>query len=260
MKDCSIDEIRAIANAGYDTTEVFVDRLMNMGDEEFAALKAMLAETGLKIQITSSPYPNATVIHSDDFDLAGYEETLRKRLARCAEVGAKYIVFGQRSSRMLPSATEAICIDKRKKVLESMKMCAKIAREVGMEMLIETCGTNEANYCTYFADAVGWIEEIGVPGVGIMCSTFHLMNRGEPYENMVRYKHYIKHIHIRNPYEPAPPSLTDGFDYGPFMNALKEMEYDGPIVFNCRKYDNFAEDIKGVKEFFAHYGYKPARG
>lgn len=252
-----------IARAGYDCTEFSLVCLREMSKEQFQDFKKFLRDQGLSLAALDNPYPTSSVLE-ESFDLDAFQEELKLECARAAELGCPYIVYAQRASRELATGYTSAQLTQRAKAIESMRRTAQCAAVEGMDMLIEITGRNATNFCNTFAEAMGVIEEIGVPGVSSMCDLRHMLNSGEPYENMIRYKDLIKLVHIDMPYTDFPvrhfPSLEDGFDYAPFFHALKRIGYDGAINVEARTYQDFEGDIRKGLEFFAHFGYRPAKG
>ena len=257
-----VKEIEAVARAGYDCTEFSMVCLREMSEEQFKDFKKLMKDYDLKLAAIDNPYPTCSVL-DESFDLDAFQDELKLGCARAAELGAPYVVYAQRASRVLATEYTPLQIGQRAKAVESMARVAECAADVGMNMLIEICGRNATNFCNTFAEAVGLIDEINIPGVSSMCDLRHMLNSGEPYENMVRYKDYIKLIHIDMPFTNFPvryfPSLNDGFNYDPFFNALKRMGYDGAINVEARTYNDFEADMREGLKFFEHYGMKPAK-
>ena len=257
-----MNRFEAMARAGYDFAEFAIENIIDMTDSEFAKLKKLLSDSNLEVIALSNPYPSTKNIIAPEFDFRGFQEKFKLAAARGVELGCKYIIYAHGNVRMMPIFGKGIQ-EHRALVFETMRLAAETASSEGLMMLIEITSKNRTNFCNTFAEAVGLCKEIGSPKVATMCDLRHFMSSGEPYENMVLYKEYIKHIHIDYPYDEFPtrkfPTLNDDFDYAPFFDAIKRMDYSGGISVEARSYDDYERQITEGLEFFKHFGHVPAK-
>jgi sugar phosphate isomerase/epimerase len=90
-----------------------------------------------------------------------------------------------------------------------------------------------------------------------------MVELGRPLGEIAEYEPYIKHVHLDNPLSEFPkrvvPRRDDGFDYGPFLEALKGISYKGIISVEASAFEDYAAEIKGCIDFFASQGIQPYR-
>ncbi|MFZ3109761.1 MAG: hypothetical protein WA234_03600, partial [Rectinemataceae bacterium] len=55
------------------------------------------------------------------------------------------------------------------------------------------------------------------------------------------------------------PRLDDGFDYGPFLEALKGIAYKGILSVEASVFEDFPREITECLGFFKAYGIEPYR-
>ena len=56
------------------------------------------------------------------------------------------------------------------------------------------------------------------------------------------------------------PRLDDGFDYSPFLDALKAIDYKGIISVEASVFKDFHSEIRDGLRFFEAHGIRPAIG
>ena len=66
---------------------------------------------------------------------------------------------------------------------------------------------------------------------------YHFWREEEPLERIYQYGPYIRHIHIAEPTRRDFLRSDDEYDYAPFFRALREIGYDGAVVFEGGKGD-----------------------
>ena len=69
-----------------------------------------------------------------------------------------------------------------------------------------------------------------------MADLRHLYRGGESYEDIVDCADYLHHVHIDYPevFPARPfPTADDGFDYGPFLDAVKRAGYDDTLTIEA---------------------------
>ena len=257
-----MDRFESMVRAGYDFTEFSLENVIAMSDEEFETFHRFLSDCGLKVLSIANPYPTNVDIIAPEFDYKAFQEKIKIGAFRASKLGCPYIIYAHGNVRMLPVFGKGIQ-EKRALIVETLRLAAETMASEGIMTLIEITSKNRTNFCNTFAEAVGLCEEISSPKMGTMCDLRHFMSGGEPYENIVRYKDYIKHFHIDYPYDTFPtrrfPKLSDDFDYTPFFEAISRMNYEGGISVEARSYEDFEREITDGLAFFEHFGITPAK-
>jgi protein FrlC len=98
-------------------------------------------------------------------------------------------------------------------------------------LLIEPAHEAESTLILTVADGLRMIDEIGSERLGILLDTGHAHVNGEDLAAAVRsLKDVPLHIHIDDNYGHSDAHLIPGegdIDFGPFVEALKEIDYQG---------------------------------
>ena len=103
-------------------------------------------------------------------------------------------------------------------------------------MILEPLGPDYSNYINTLPEAVRVIQAAENDNLFIMADLRHLYRGGEPYQDIVDCAPYLHHVHIDYPDTfPARPFPTpgDGFDYAPFLDAVKRAGYDDTLTIEA---------------------------
>lgn len=76
-----------------------------------------------------------------------------------------------------------------------------------------------------------WVIDLADrPNLYVMADLRHFVWSGEPFDDVVKYRDIVKHIHVDFPLswpERRWPKVGDGYNYGAFFDQLKD--YDGTL-------------------------------
>lgn len=232
----NLDDFDAIEAAGYDCAELDLQEIMTLDDDRYRKLKKRIRESAVKCEVYNTMIPLRSSIISPDFDEKYWVEFSKKAAQRAAELGARYYVFGNGFARRIPE--EGDVAGGRAKVLGFLDALCDITREYGITILIEPLSRFYSNFILSLREAVGVIREMNRTNLMTMVDLRHMVATGEPFDEIVRYRDYILHVHIDNPLPPERyfPKLGDGYDYRPFMDTLKKINYEGIISVEARYY------------------------
>jgi sugar phosphate isomerase/epimerase len=256
-----IKDLDDIAAAGYDCAELHVKEIVGFDESGFKKALAKLRSSGIPAEVFDNPIPLDSKISDPAFDLKVYGEYLSRAADRCAEMGARYFVFGNGKARSLP--TEGDVAGAKRKFDEFFHMLLDIAAERNITVLIEPLGKKLSNIVNNLPEAVEFIKRFGKPNLKTFIDYRYMVELERPLEEVIRYEPYIRHVHIDNPRTVFPqrivPRLDDGFDYGPFLDTLKRIAYKEIISIEASVFKDYAAEIKGGVDFFAAHGIRPYR-
>ena len=256
-----IKDLDDIAAAGYDCAELHVREIMSFDDAEYSKARARLKSCGIPAHVFDNPIPLDSRIADPSFDLAYYRDFLAKAADRCAEMGARYFIFGNGKARSLPA--EGDVAGAAEKFDEFFRMLLEISAERNITVLIEPLGKKLSNIVNSIPEAVAFIRKYGVPNLKTFVDYRYMVELDRPLSELAEYEPYIKHVHLDNPATVFPervvPRQDDGFDYAPFLSALKRICYKEIVSIEASVFKNFAKEIRGGLEFFAAHGIRPYR-
>lgn len=251
-----IKDLDDIARAGYDCAELHIREIMGFDEGGFRSALGTLKSCGIPAEVYDNPIPLDSRVSDPSFDLAYYRDFLRKASDRCAEMGARYFVFGNGKARSLP--TEGDIAGAAEKFDEFFTMLLDITAEYNITVLIEPLGRKLSNIVNSLPEAVGFIKRFGRPNLKTFIDFRYLVELGRPLSDLPDYELYIKHVHIDNPTTVFPervvPRLDDGFDYTPFLKALKSIAYKEIVSVEASVFKDFKTEIKDCLRFFEAHG------
>lgn len=256
-----IKDLDTIAAAGFDCAELHIKELMGLDGTEFHRARKHLKDCGIPAEVFDNPIPLDSKISDPSFDLEFYNDYLEKAFYRAAEMGAQYIVFGNGQSRSLPK--EGNLTAAQAKFNEFFIKMLDIAAVYNLTILIEPLSPKLSNIVNNLPEAVQFIKRYGRFNLKTFVDYRYMVELNRPLIELQEYELYIRHIHLDNPTTIFPnrvvPRLGDGFDYSPFLEALKKISYKGIISIEASVFKDFSEDISSVIGFFSAHGIKPYR-
>lgn len=256
LKD--IDDISA---AGYDCVEMHVREIMGFDDAEYKTARSKLKACGIPAEVFDNPIPLDSKVCDPSFDLGYYRDFLSKAADRCAEMGARYFVFGNGKARSLPEEGDLRAA--KAKFDDFFVMLLDIAAERNITVLIEPLNRERSNIVNGLPEAVAFIERFGRPNLKTLIDYRYMYELGWPLSDLVRYEPFIAHAHLDNPLTVFPervfPRLDDGFDYGPFLDTLKKISFKGILAVEASVFKDFKAEIKEGLRFFEAHGLRPYR-
>ena len=222
----------AIRGAGYDYAELDMPEIAELGEEDFARFLSHVEETGFPIPTGARVLP----IRDPYFFVEGCKEAelapyLKASCARSAQLGTHTLLLGNGKARWLIDETS---IQKEEIFFRFLRMLCEIAGEQGQQVLIEPLGPKYSNYINTLPEAARVIDAVNMPNLFTMADLRHMVWNKEPYENILRYRDIVKHIHVDYPLsypERKYPNIKDDFDYAPFFAQLGE--YDGLLTIEA---------------------------
>lgn len=112
--------------------------------------------------------------------------------------------------------------------LDTLKQIAAYALDKEVTICIEPTST-DSNVIDCPDDALLLMEQSGYPNVGLMFDMAHAFYRNEdPIDYIYTIGKHLKHIHLTD-YDRRPPG-TNGADFFPVMQALKDIDYQGYVT------------------------------
>jgi sugar phosphate isomerase/epimerase len=256
-----IRDLDDIAAAGYDCVELHVKEIAAFDEASFAGALRKLRDCGIPAEVFDNPIPLDSRVSDPSFDLGYYRGFLEKVTDRCAAMGARYFVFGNGKARSLP--VEGDVAGAAAKFDEFFAMLLDISAARNITVLIEPLGKKLSNIVNSLPEAVQFIRKFGKPNLKTFVDYRYMVELGRPLSEIEEYEAWIKHVHLDNPLSEFPrrvvPRLDDGFDYAPFLDALKRIAYEGILSVEASVFEDFPREIRECVGFFKAHGIEPYR-
>lgn len=227
---CSpIDRVDHLENLGYEQLELSVGAISEMDEEVLSALKHRL--DGRKIRVVSANcmfHGSLPQLYLDE-GLEKASEYLAMVMPKLKYLGITTAVFGSGWHRRMP---EDMPEDQRHKIIRDvLVIMEREARKNGVTIVIEPLNRNETNMLLSTKEAMEYIRELELPNLKLLVDLFHFCFEGEPLERIYEYGPYIKHVHIVEPSKRTFMRPGDAYDYSAFVKALRDVGYEGALMF-----------------------------
>jgi sugar phosphate isomerase/epimerase len=177
--------------------------------------------------------------------LVRYAETAFRR---AKEAGIRFIVFGSGGARQIPDGFSPA--QAREQFFTYVKAIAPLAHTHDVILVIECLNSKECNFLNALAEGAAIVEEVNHPSIRLLADIYHMRVDGEPAEEIVKYGELLRHVHVAELEGRQAPG-TFGEDFGPYLRALKEIDYRGAISFECgwkQLSEQAAGSLKGFRE------------
>jgi sugar phosphate isomerase/epimerase len=248
-------DIDAIAKAGYDCVELHFKEIMGMDDGPCRDVRRKLRDAGVSAEVFDNPLPLDVVIADPGFDIPRYTEYVKKGMDRIAEMGARFVVYGNGKTRSVNSSLDTAKNDKMLRIV-----CA-LAAEVNVTILLEPLAAQICNRFLGIPEIYEYAHAMGIPNMKTLVDYRWFLAGNHDFRILMQYADFIQHIHIDNPLSPFPtritPAVDDGHDYSALFDALREGCYKGIISIEANTTNDFAVDLCKGLELFAAYGVAP---
>ena len=241
-----LDAAGAAAAAGFEFIEASARGVLvpESPDEEFAPLAAEAKALPVKLAGFNLFLPGDLKVVGPNKAFTRMREWAGIACKRCAELGAEYIVFGSGGARKVPDGFDPTT--PRPQMLEFLDMCGGAAWRNGVTVVVEPLNAGETNTINTLAEAIELCEAVNRDHLKALVDLYHLAAEGESLEVVAGAGDLLRHVHVAEPPDRLAPGRT-GYDYVPFMKALKAAGYDGRISIECR-WEDFASEAPGAIE------------
>ena len=249
-----VEIVERIADMGYDYIELPLAEMMALSDEEFAALKARVAASGIRCEVCNNFFPSQIRLTGPEAELAAVERYFTAALARAAALGVSVVVFGSAGAKRVPEGfpkSQAM-----EQLVQITKAIAPVAEKHGITIAIEPVRMPDCNIINTFREGVALAEQVDHPNIKVLVDFYHLVCEAESPDVLLTYgKDNLRHVHFSFPNIPeidgtvnpanirtlsegelhargwwrTYPTRREEWDYTPFLDALKAIGYDGRV-------------------------------
>ena len=240
------DNLEKAAAYGFDYIEVGVGSVANLSDEEFAAIKAKIDASPIKVEAANVMLPGPFHVTGKEADFVEIETFLKKAFPRLASLGCKSVVFGSGGARRIPEGFPRE--DAWKQMVEASKIIAKVAGENGITITLEPLNTKETNIINSVSEGGKLVEEVDHPSFMLLADYYHVGIENEGFGGIMKYGKYLRHTHIAHPVTRTVPKKDDNGNYEGFFAALKEVGYDARVSIEGRV-DDFDGELPTAAKY-----------
>jgi len=164
---------------------------------------------------------------------------------RCRAANVNLVIWGSGGARRVPDN-----FDRAKAHQQFVSMAKKIsavAKNYNVVLALENLNSTETNFINTLQEAFDIVKEVNHLNFRLCADIYHMSKEGEKPEVIASTKKYLVHCDIAEKEGRMAPG-TKGDDFTPYLKALKEINYTGKIIMECR-WDDLAGEAKPAYEF-----------
>lgn len=244
----SLDHASLLAQAAFDYVEENVQGFLIAEDSEvnFATKLEMVKRAALPILAANCFLPGVLKCTGPAVDqerLVRYAETAFRR---AQQAGIHLIVFGSGGARQVPEGFDPALA--REQFLSYAWRIAPLAERYGVTIVIEPLNTKECNFINSLAEGAAIVEAVGHSHLRLLADIYHMNVDQESPEEIIKHGRWIQHVHVAELEGRQAPG-THGEDFGPYLHALKKINYRNAISFECGWKEFPEQAANSLKEF-----------
>ncbi len=242
LTDANAPEVlHHVADLGFDAVEL---PLESVGDLSAAALRPVLADTGLVPCVVGAMAPGRDLVSAPADQVRGTQDYLRSCVDLAHEIGAAAVCGPFTAStgrvwRMSPIEREAAYDELRTHLAPVVEHAAEAGVRIGIEPL-NRYETSLVNTVAQGLTALGpLLDTHGGSGgaVGLALDTYHLnIEERSSADAVTAAGDHLVHVQVCGSDRGAPGG--DQTDWPALLAALDEVGYDGPLVLESFTADN----------------------
>ncbi len=226
-----LSEVDRAASDGFDFVQPVKDLAAGLGDEQILRQKARTLDSGMAFEVCAVPLPADVRVTQKGFNLYVWLEYLKNALHPLAELGCRKLVWSDGRARVLPVEGEIVAL--KEQALQFLYMLCGVAEDFDLAVLVEPLGPRRTNFLNSMKEVGDFLPRVGKENLSSLISLRELEPIGLSLPDLATYRKLIDHVHMDNPLASGGaricPRPNDGYEYRPFVQALKEMGYSAHI-------------------------------
>jgi len=224
-------EAEQAASEGFEFVHPVNDLVANLRDEQVLRQKKRILDGGMPFKVCSVPLPADVRVTQKGFNLYVWMEHLKNAASRMAELGCRKLVWNDGRARVLP--VEGGNAGLKEQVLQFLHMLCAVAENFDMTVLVEPLGPRRTNFLNTMKETSEFLPRVRKENLSSVISLRELEQIGLSLSDLADYRQLIDLVQMDNPrsYDGARicPRPDDGYKYGPFQQALKDIGYSADI-------------------------------
>lgn len=210
-------KIAVAANLGFDYVESCFS-LVAEGGEKLERFRKAVAENHLPCESVNCFIPGSLKITGETADKAALAAYIETGMYNAAVLGVKTVVFGSGGARSIPSGFP---YDKAvRQIVDFLRTVVEpIAAKYDITVVVEPLC--DCNIIKSVREGAVIASVVNTDHVKLLGDLYHMERVGDTAEDILQIGYMFRHAHIAEPTRRVYPRAGDGFDYKPFIDALK---------------------------------------
>ncbi|MFD2288604.1 TIM barrel protein [Pedobacter petrophilus] len=227
-----IDKDSLVFAAGFKIFGESVGRMISpsLSEEKFKQNLTLIKNANGRLYMCNVMFPGQMKIAGPDVverDVLAYAEGL---FSRAEQAKVSVIVLGSGTARKIPDGYE---VEKAK--ADFVLLCKKLAASAGkhhVKIALENLQSQETNFITNVKTAAEIVRAVNHPNFGLNADIFHMRRENESPQSIVDAADVLIHCEIAEHEARTLPGIK-GDDFKPYLRALKEAKYKGPVFIEA---------------------------
>ena len=211
----------------------------SLSNEEFRASRQQIKKLKCRLYQCNVLFPGSLKIAGPAVEETKVLDYLNSVLVRAKAAGVKRLVLGSGGARRLPDD-----YDQEKAKVEFAALAKKMgiaARPYGVTIILEQLNSTETNFLNKLSEAAEVVRRVDHPNFKLNADIYHMLKEGESPEEIRKAGDVIVYAEIAEKEGRTLPGVA-GDDFRPYLKALKDIRYKGPIVIEG-KITNVQADV-----------------
>ncbi len=237
----SVGDAATLAQCGAMHLESGCGPLLIPGEpeERFLARLERIQQSPVPVLCANSFLPGSLRCTGPEADHAAVLAYAEIVFRRAAQAGLRLITFGSSGARSVPKGYPQA--DAELQFVALLARMGPLAEKHGLRVGVEPLQKAECNFIHYVSEAQRLVQAVQHPAVGITADFFHMLRGGEGPQAIREARSLVFHVHVAEKAERTPPGI-DGDDFRPYLQALKDIGYEGLVSVECR-WKNLADEF-----------------
>ena len=246
----SPENIRTVAELGFDYLEASLSGLAALSDGEFEQTRALVLASPIRVEAANGMLPGTLKVTGPMRDPQALSSYLDKAFRRAAELGVKTVVFGSGAARAVPADWP---FEKAwREIADYLRLCEFYCERYDIDVAIEPLRIGECNILNYVSEAVAISSLLALPRIGALGDSYHMACGHEPFEALTRAGGHLFHVHLcrfawGDPSVRTYPFEGDGSDHEALFAALRAGGYDRRVSVEAGCKDLVADGRKAFE-------------
>jgi sugar phosphate isomerase/epimerase len=213
----------------------------NVSEEQFMDNLQKVKAARCKVYMCNVLFPGNLKIAGPEVEEGKVLEHLTFILGRAKKAGIKKLVLGSGGARKLPEG-----YDKEKAMTDFIRLGRKMAvaaRQHGVTIILESLNSTETNFINTLKEAAAIVRGVDHRAFRLNVDIYHMMKEVESPQEIIKAKDLIVYCEIAERDKRTLPGVT-GDDFRPYLKALRQIRYQGPIIVEGKVSDLATEAPK----------------
>lgn len=206
----------------------------SLPDSAFARKVELLRSMKCKLFMCNVLFPGELKIAGPDVNAEAVLTYLEGVLKRADAAGVENLILGSGGARRLPGN-----YDKSKATADFIllaKKMAALAAKYNVRIILENLNSTETNFLNTVRESADVVRRVSHPNFRLNADLYHMLKEDESPESIVNAGKLIVYVELAEEKDRSLPGVN-GEDFGPYLQALRKVGFEGPIMIEGRVTD-----------------------